>query len=166
MFAGVGSFSIYMAKLGLAKRVFSIDINPTAVRLMRENARLNRVENRVSSIRGDAKDVITEHMQGIADRVVMPLPMKAYEYLDYAVMALKRSGGWIHYYDFEHASKTEDPVEKVKTKVEEKLRKLDVSFTISAGRVVRSVGPHWYQIALDILVSKKRALGRSCSYVV
>ena len=48
-----------------------------------------------------------------ADRVVMPLPEKAYEYLDYALLALKSTGGWIHYYDFEHASKKENPVEKV-----------------------------------------------------
>jgi tRNA (guanine37-N1)-methyltransferase len=156
MFAGAGSFSIPMAKLGSAKRVFSVDINPIAVELIRENARLNRVENRVVPIQGDAKDVIMDRLRGVADRVVMPLPMKAYAYLDYAVAALKSSGGWIHYYDFEHASKTEDPVEKVKMKAEEKLRKLGVSFSFSLGRVVRSVGPRWYQVVVDIFVSESR----------
>jgi tRNA (guanine37-N1)-methyltransferase len=152
MFAGAGSFSILMAKLGSARQVFSIDINPTAVKLMQENARLNRVENRVVPIRGDAKDVIREHLRGIADRVVMPLPMKAYAYLDYAVMALKPSGGWIHYYDFEHASKDEDPIGEVRAKVEDKLRRLGVEFKVSSGRVVRSIGPRWYQIALDVQI--------------
>ena len=33
----------------------------------------------------------------------MPLPKKAYEYLDYAFLALKPRGGYIHYYDFEYA---------------------------------------------------------------
>ncbi|HKZ94882.1 MAG TPA: hypothetical protein VJ249_09950 [Candidatus Bathyarchaeia archaeon] len=85
----------------------------------------------------------------------MPLPMKAYAYLDHAVMALKPSGGWIHNYDFEHASKTGDPVEKVKVRVEEKLRKFGLSFKVSFGRVVQSIGPNWHQVVLDVFVSKK-----------
>ncbi len=152
MFAGVGCFSILMVKLGRARIVYSIDVNPSATQHLQKNARLNRVESQVVSIQGDAKDIIAKHLSNIADRVVMPLPEKAYEYLDYAVAALKPDGGWIHYYDFEHASKDEDPVEKVKVKVSEKLRKLGIGFTVSFGRVVRSTGPNYYQVALDVQV--------------
>jgi hypothetical protein len=42
--------------------------------------------------------------------------------------ALKPSGGWIHYYDFEHTQKTENPTEKTKIKVAEKLASLDLAF--------------------------------------
>lgn len=165
MFAGVGCFSVLMAKQRKDQRVYSIDLNSSAVRFMQENARLNRVEGQIVPILGDAKEVIIDLLQNVADRVVMPLPEKAYIYLGYAVMALKPTGGWIHYYDFVHASKTEDPVKKVKTKVEEKLKKLGVSFTVSMGRVVRSVGPRWYQVVLDVFVSRKGTSGESCSYV-
>jgi len=79
----------------------------------------------------------------------MPLPEKAFEYLPHAVSALKEAGGWIHYYDFEHAKKNENLV-KVKVKVAEKLQSLGVIFTIPFDRVVRITGPNWYQIALDI----------------
>ncbi len=152
MFAGVGCFSILMVKLGKARIVYSIDVNPSATEYLQENASLNRVESQVVPIQGDAKDIISKHLGNIADRVVMPLPEKAYEYLNYAVAALKPTGGWIHYYDFEHASKDEDPVEKVKVKVSEKLRKLGIGFTVSFGRVVRSTGPNYYQVALDVQV--------------
>jgi tRNA G37 N-methylase Trm5 len=84
----------------------------------------------------------------------MPLPEKAFEYLDYAVMALKPAGGWIHYYDFEHASKNENPIEKVKKKISEKLQDLGVESTISCGRVVRPTGPNWYLVVLDIQIHK------------
>jgi len=87
----------------------------------------------------------------------MPLPEKAYEYLESAVMALKPHGGWIHYYDFEHASESENPVEKVEAKVAEKLRKSDIEFIISFGRIVRSTGPNWYQVVLDIHVLESTA---------
>ena len=156
MFAGVGTFSVLMTKYGRAETVYSIDVNPSAVRFMRENIRLNRVQDHVIPILGDAKEVIVEHRQNTANRVVMPLPEKAYEYLEYAIMALKPTGGWIHYYDFEHASKKENPVEKVEAKVSEKLRELGVDFTLPYGRVVRHTGPNWYQVVLDIQIRRKR----------
>ena len=80
----------------------------------------------------------------------MPLPLKAYEYLDCAVVALKHKGGLIHYYDFEHASKGENPIEKVKAKIAEKLLKLGIGFNVSFGRIVRPTGPNWYQVVLDV----------------
>lgn len=82
----------------------------------------------------------------------MPLPQKAYEYLDYAVVAFKPSGGWVHYYDFVHADKDEDPIKKVEAKVAEKLQTLGVNFEMPFERVVRTTGPRWYQIVDDIRV--------------
>jgi tRNA (guanine37-N1)-methyltransferase len=86
----------------------------------------------------------------------MPLPEKAYEYLDYALLALKPTGGWMHYYDFEHSLKKGDSVEKVKAKVSEKLQELGVDFVVRFGRVVRHTGPRWYQVVLDIEIRRKR----------
>ncbi len=149
MFSGVGCYSIIIAKHSAAQKIYSVDINPTAVQYIQENAKLNKVRGRVVPIDGDAKNVIEEGLQSIADRILMPLPKRACEYLDYAVLALKPAGGWIHYYDFEHADKGESPVEKVKAKVFERLRNLSVDFQPPFGRIVRTTGPHWYQVALD-----------------
>jgi tRNA G37 N-methylase Trm5 len=82
----------------------------------------------------------------------MPLPEKAREYLPYAVSALKVSGGWIHYYSFEYAATTESPAEKVKLKVAEALGALGVNYEVSLVRVVRSTGPNWFQLAVDVRV--------------
>lgn len=155
MFAGVGSFSILIACHSKAKKVFSIDVNPVAVNLMRENARLNRVESKLVPMLGDAKHIVNKHLKNIANRVIMPLPQKAFAYLDYALIALKPSGGWIHYYDFKHACKDEVPIEKAKAEVEKKLQKLGVRFRFSGQRVVRSTGPNWHQVVLDIRVIGK-----------
>jgi len=153
MFAGVGCYSIVIAKHSEAEKIFSIDINPVAIHYMQENIKLNKAEERVIPVQGDAKKVIEERLQNVADRVLMPLPERAYEYLDYALLTLKPTGGWIHYYDFEHAKKPEDPIEKVKTRVSEKLKKFNVDFEISFQRIVRGVGPNWFQVVLDIRVS-------------
>jgi len=153
MFSGVGCFSILIAKTVSETKVFSIDVNPTAVQYMEENVRLNRVYGKVIPLLGDSKDIIKAQLQGKADRVLMPLPEKALEYLPYAVSALKKHGGWIHYYDFQHASGNEDPVEKTKLKVAQKLGGLGVGYVFAFSRVVRSTGPNWYQTVLDIQVT-------------
>jgi len=152
MFAGVGCFSIVIAKHSNAEKVYSIDINPAAVQNMQENVRLNGVYGKVMPILGDAKEVIEKTLRHVADRVLMPLPEKAFQYLPYALLALKNVGGWIHYYDFEHAKKSEDPIVKVKLKLAEKFESLGVPFEIPFGRIIRTTGPNWYQIVLDIKI--------------
>jgi tRNA (guanine37-N1)-methyltransferase len=150
MFSGVGCFSIIIAKLLPSAKVYSIDINPEAVEFMRENIRVNRVFGKVVPLLGDAKTIIQERLIGWADRVLMPLPEKAIEYLPCAISALKPSGGWIHIHLFTHSTKTENPTEKVKQKLVEALNCLGVAFEISFARVVRDTGPNWYQVTADV----------------
>jgi tRNA (guanine37-N1)-methyltransferase len=95
MFAGVGCYSIAIAKHSEPLKVISIDVNPSAFQYLIENIRLNRAETIVIPLQGDAKTLTEEKLQNFADRVIMPLPEKAYEYLDYALLALKPAGGYI-----------------------------------------------------------------------
>ena len=152
MFAGVGLFSILIAKKAVDATVYSIDINPTAFDYMQENVRLNGVSNRVFPLLGDSKQIIDAQLQGVADRVLMPLPELALEYLPCALKALKPSGGWIHYFDFEHAAKDEEPIEKTCQKVKARLDNLGASYSIGLSRVIRSTGPNWYQTVLDLQI--------------
>lgn len=154
MFAGVGCYSIAIAKHSDPKTVYSIDVNPVAFKYLKQNIQLNKTEKTVVPILGDAKTTIKNKLQGIADRVLMPLPELAFEYLDSAVSALKPEGGWVHYHDFVYTKKAENPVHKVKVKVSKKLSKLCKDFSINFGRVIRPIGPRWYQVVLDIEVTK------------
>lgn len=95
MFAGIGPFSIMIAKSRRPRAVYSIDLNPDAVELMKENIRLNRVSN-VTPILGDARKAV-EGMEK-ADHIVMNLPHSGREFVDSALEALK-PGGIIHYYE-------------------------------------------------------------------
>lgn len=97
MFAGVGPYSILIAKYSRPAHVHSIDINLTAIHYHIENVRLNGVEDKVTIYSGDAAKVIEEYLICSADRVLMPLPEKALSYLKYALKALNRRG-WIHVY--------------------------------------------------------------------
>jgi tRNA (guanine37-N1)-methyltransferase len=152
MFAGVGCFSIIIAKTVSPVRVYSIDVNPTALKCMEKNVNINKVQSSVFPILGDSKDIISAQLGGIADRVLMPLPEKALEYLPYALTALKPSGGMIHYYDFQHAPGKENPIAKTKLVVAKKLDDLGISYVFVNSRVMRPTGPNWYQTVLDIQV--------------
>ena len=152
MFAGVGCFSIIISKHANPAKVFSIDVNPAAIQFTKKNIRLNRVYNKITPLLGDSKEIINNRLQRVADRVLMPLPEKALEYLPCALSALKASGGWIHYYGLEHAKKTESPAEKIKLKVGEALDALGVDSEVTFVRVVRSTGPNWFQLVADVRV--------------
>src|SRR5213594_4706836 len=72
MFAGVGTYSVVIAKANKTCRVYSIDSNSAASELDRINAKLNKVQDRVFSICGDAVEVIEASLAGQADGVLMP----------------------------------------------------------------------------------------------
>ena len=150
MFAGVGCFSIIIARHARARKVFSIDVNPAAVKFMEKNIRLNRVYGKVVSFIGDAKTIIDARLQRCADRVLMPLPKKSLKYLPCALTALKASGGWVHVHTFEHAVNPVDPMKKAEHKVAATLAALGVDFTIPCIRVVRSTGQNWFQLVVDV----------------
>lgn len=157
MFAGVGTFSIVIAKHSRAKVVYSIDKNPEAFKLMSYNIKLNKVEDRVVALLGDCREVIRNRLTAIADRVLMPLPSYSKSFYEHAILSLRKEGV-VHSYEFvkidRGKSKKEAPKLAFKT-VSEILSEIGVEFRLEGARVVRSVGPREYQVALDIRVYKR-----------
>lgn len=147
MFAGIGPFSILIAKKVRNVGVYAIDVNPDAVAYLRKNIIVNRVQAKVTPILGDARQIIKEKLAGTADRVIMNLPEKATEYVDAACEALKPEGGIMHYYEFSRAPK---PLETAQNRLIEAVRRTsrEVKKVLSA-RTVREVAPFTWQVAVD-----------------
>lgn len=162
MFAGIGTYSIIIAKRALEKpsKIYSIDINPHAYDYALENVKINKVEDIVIPILGDAKEVITSRLMEVADRVLMPYPELALKYLEYAIMALKDSGGIIHAYDFIKYMKNEDPRNKMKERYEEKLKEFNVEYEILDIRRTGEVAPREYRMVIDIKILNKNGFKR------
>ncbi len=148
MFAGVGMFSIMAAKKKNCT-VYSIDINPIASKLCERNIELNKLAGKVISINGDTTKVI-EDLQEKADRTLMLLPEKSDEYLDSAIKTTK-DGGIIHYYSHIHADKKSDAG---KLSEQHFLDVTPVKSKILASKIVRPVGPRYYQTVVDVKISK------------
>lgn len=149
MFAGVGMFSIMIAK---KKRctVYSIDINPVAAKLCEKNIISNKLAGNVISINGDASQVIQEKLENKSDRTLMLLPERSDEFLEYAINATK-SGGVIHYYSHIHADKKSNAG---KLSEEHYLQVTPVKSEILGSKIVRAVGPRYYQTVVDVKISK------------
>jgi tRNA (guanine37-N1)-methyltransferase len=120
---------------------------------MKENISLNKVEGRVEALMGDAWKVIETNFRGKVDRVLMPLPPKAFEYLDIALIALRPKGGIIHYYDVIHVKKRKKAEKEIIKKIKEKMNLMHIRFEVISSKVVRSVGPNWFQVVLDLKIS-------------
>jgi len=151
MFSGVGLFSILIAKYASPRRVYSIDINPKAYELMIENIRINRVQNRVIPICDDAANaIIRKGLIHIADRILMPLPALALYYLPFALLALVRSGGYIHVYLHIFSHKGSDPKDVAKYVIYQALSHLGIDFRVINIRKVRSVGIRRLQMVIDL----------------
>ena len=149
MFAGICTFSVIIAKKHRCK-IYSIDVNPDAYSLCVENILLNKVHDRVVPVFGDAREIIEREFRSKADRVLMPLPEKAREYLDCAIMAVKNKG-IIHYFTHLHADSKKESLEVC---TEELTDSMNVKYELLTSRVVREVGPRFYQVVADVRVFK------------
>lgn len=143
MFAGVGPFSILIAKH--AKNVVSIDKNPDAILFLRKNIALNSIEN-IQIIRGDVHE-LSPHLKGQGDRIIMNLPHNAHEYLD-DTMIITKPGAVVHYYDIQPENSFEDALEKVREAAASHGRKIKVMGI----KKVRSYAPNSYNICVDFQV--------------
>ena len=151
LFAGVGPFSVLIAKNHEDVKVYAVDINPDAVELLKKNIRLNRVQNRVIPILGDARQIVEKKLLGVADRVIMNLPENAAEFVDVACKAVKPEGGVVLFYGF---VRLPDSVEDMKKRFEESVEKTGrkVERFLSA-RTVRETAPYESQVVLDAKIT-------------
>ncbi len=147
MFAGVGPFSIPIAKS--AGYVIAIDKNPVAIEYLKKNARLNRINN-IRIICGDVRDVAHD-LRHVADHVIMNLPHSAHEFLDCALMIVKPDG-IIHYYDIREE---DDLFEGAYEIIEHAAEMYGMTAQVLDRRVVRSYSPHQYNIVMDVQICQR-----------
>ncbi|MEX0568990.1 MAG: class I SAM-dependent methyltransferase family protein [Candidatus Njordarchaeota archaeon] len=146
MFAGVGSFSILIAKLKKVK-VFAIDINPSAVEFMKINKLLNSVD--IAILEGDAREVIHRISMSV-DRIIMNYPERSIEFIQDAIMKIKNEGV-IYLYIF---VRSREPLEIGRQIVFSKLLETGVEVKDCRMRIVEEVAPFKYILCADIRLGK------------
>ncbi|RLI93360.1 MAG: class I SAM-dependent methyltransferase family protein [Candidatus Altiarchaeales archaeon] len=141
MFSGVGPYPVLISKKSKPKEVYAIELNPEAFRYLKENITLNKVD--VTAIRGDVREETKK--LGKFDRIVMPLPKDAGNFLNVALPALKKNGV-IHFYDFAHNER--ESIEKVKEICRELGYEIEILKAVKCG----SHSPGIFRICVDLRV--------------
>lgn len=143
MFSGIGAYCFVISKYGKARQVYGIEINPVAHRYAEENSKLNKLNN-VKFLLGDVNEVCPK-LNVRFDRIIMPLPKTAKDYLGVAASLLKNYG-IIHLYSFAERGKFDSVVELVK----QKLGSIKILNIVKCGQV----SPNNYRIRIDFKVEK------------
>jgi len=149
MFAGVGPYALMIAKKQpLVEKVVAVELNPEAYCYMVENVRLNKLESKVVPVLGDVRTE-AKRWYGACDRVVMPLPKGAHEFLDRAFLCLKPEGGVIHFY---HWAPEHDLFGEAYRLLEREAVLRGVSVRVLDARVVSEYAPRVYKVCVDVHV--------------
>lgn len=146
MFAGIGYFTIHMARTRLPALIYATDINPTAIHYLAVNVHLNKVRGLVVPVLADCRRV-ADAMPGFADRVIMGYLPGTAAYLPAALKALRPEGGVIHYHDTYHERELWWKPIRV---LEEHARAAGYRLAeVLYKGVVKSYGPRIYHVVVD-----------------
>lgn len=144
MFAGVGPFALLCSEK--AEEVVAVEKNPIAAEYLKENIELNNVEN-VEGLEGDVSEVVPS--LGEFDRVIMPLPGSADEFLGLALDHIA-DNGVIHYYRFVEDEEYDRIIEEIEQGVGNKGLEYEVLDRVECGER----GPSTERICFDLQVTK------------
>jgi tRNA (guanine37-N1)-methyltransferase len=149
MCAGVGPYSIVIAKNSKVKKVYSNEINRKANVYAKMNIERNKVKDKVELIPGDIKKVAPKlKASGFKfDSIVMARPQLKDSFLDEAFMVSKK-GTKIFYYDFCKEDEIDSKVEMVRSFAGKNKKKIKILNVKKAG----NIGPYKYRIRIDFKV--------------
>jgi len=146
MFFGCGPYPCVFAKNTPAKEIIGVELNKAGYEYGLENIKLNKIKN-VTLYQGDVRQVVPT-LKKKFDRIVMPLPHGADDFLDIAYSVAKK-GTMIHFYDFlDEADIPKAAVKKIKDAAKEAGVKTRVMHWNKCG----SNAPRRYRICVDFKV--------------
>ncbi len=111
MFAGIGYFTLPLAKFSGAKKVFACEKNPDSYRFLVKNIALNEVQDIVVPLLGDNRDIAGK---GFADRILMGYVQTTSLFVPKALYKEKK-GCIIHYHDTFPTGKESENVNRIFT---------------------------------------------------
>ncbi|MEM1945661.1 MAG: class I SAM-dependent methyltransferase family protein [Candidatus Caldarchaeum sp.] len=144
MFAGVGPFSIIIARKKPSTTVYAVEKNPAAHQYLLTNIKLNKVEERVKPFLGDAAEIVPTH-DTCFNRIIMNLPHQSIKYLPTA-LEKAAPNATIHLYVVEERNKP--------STTRQTIAEISENISVVGERVVKETSPKAVIKAYDLLVTK------------
>jgi len=142
MFSGCGPYTCAIAKNTPAKYVTGVEINPGGHNYALQNILINKLNN-AGAFLGDVKNIVPK-LKKKYDRIIMPLPKSATDFLDVALKYAKKKA-IIHFYDFQKEGEFEKSVEKIKKACKAAKRKCKILAITKCGQS----SPREFRICVD-----------------
>ena len=153
-FAGIGYFSLPIAKIGKPKKIYAIELNPISFQFFTENIKLNKIKN-IEPINGDNREIIEDLSKTIkADRVLMSYLPPPKEFLPWAFKIIKR-GGMLHYEDIVNADEKEKQkdIDRIMDEIQEIAQQYNFTIKLQLAKCIKSYGPKKDHYVFDIMVN-------------
>jgi len=142
MFSGVGVYPIVISKNSKAKFIYAVEINHEAVDYALDNLKLNKINN-IKLYQGNVRKILPK-LNHKFDRIIMPAPKNAYNYLNLIKNKIKKNT-IIHFYDF---CNEKDFPEKVINKIKKHFKKIKILDKVKCG----NISPYNYRVCIDFKV--------------
>lgn len=142
MFSGAAPYPCVLSKNTKAKSIIGIELNPNGHKYGLLNVKLNKLTN-VTLINGDVKTVVPK-LNKKFDRILMPLPKSAEDFLDSALIASKK-GTIIHFYDFLN----ENEFHLAHEKIDKACKKNNLKYKIISTNKCGQHAPRVFRICVD-----------------
>ncbi|TFF88100.1 MAG: hypothetical protein EU550_01935 [Promethearchaeota archaeon] len=158
LFAGVGTFSIQIARLHNVN-IYAFDINPYAYSYLYQNIRANKSKGKVFPFNLNVKNLIVDKnilnfFKNKIDRVIMNLPETSLNFMDVTCTLLKKNSGILHLYQF---CEKENSIEIALGKLESILLKYQYKITkVFNKKVVKAYSPSHDMIGIDALIEEDK----------
>ncbi|MHA1300378.1 MAG: class I SAM-dependent methyltransferase [Candidatus Helarchaeota archaeon] len=147
-FAGIGYFSLNIARFAHPKKIYAFELNPIAYRYLVENIKINNVSDKIIPILGDCKSEALK-IEDKADRIIMGLLPSPKDALPTAFQVINENSGIIHY---EGILGDKDLPDKLLNDVISAGNKYGRKVLLEHVEYIKSYRPHVMHVCLDILI--------------
>jgi tRNA wybutosine-synthesizing protein 2 len=143
MFAGIGYFSLGIAKFSPANRIYAIEKNKVAFKYLKESIKINKTD-KVIPILGDCRRI---RRKIAADRIILGYLPGTEEFLPYAFRFLKDQG-IIHYHNIYPENELwKKPLQEIENAAKSKGFRV---VAIIGRNIVKSYAPRVFHIVIDV----------------
>ncbi len=140
MFSGVAPYALAIKKKHPDVKIDCIEINPYAVAYANKNVKLNKMRG-IKNYCADVRHIKLDKF----DRIIMPLPETALQFVD-AAFNFAKGGATVHLYTF--ANDFESAVQEI----EDECMMYNIKFKVIGKQKVLPYGPGIWKLRIDIRV--------------
>jgi len=154
MFAGIGYFSVPIARTRFPDKVYSIELNTKSFEFLKENIEKNKILDIVEPLNKNSKEVVSELFEKygrFADRVLLGYLPPPIDFVPYALKIIK-SKGIIHYEALINTEHKEKDIDLVMKEISGFAEEKGLKTELILAKKVKGYGPKKDHYVLDVRV--------------